>query len=89
MNERKTLRDLHDMKTTEVDLFGNQYNYFFATLEDYYIAKMEGRSRIKAELLQWDTEAKREIVEELADRLEATGLMNFNRDDILSLVYEE
>ena len=55
-------------------------------MEDYYIAKMDGKERIKTELSKWDSEAQKEIVNILADIIESDGLIGFNRNDILSLV---
>ena len=74
------------MKNNKMSPFGNQYEFFFATLEDYYIAKMDGKERIKTELSKWDSEAQKEIVNILADIIESDGLIGFNRNDILSLV---
>ena len=85
MENKKTLKDLNDMKNNKMSPFGNQYEFFFATLEDYYIAKMDGKERIEAELSNWDSEAQKEIVCKLADIIEADGLIGFDRNDILSL----
>lgn len=84
MENKKTLKDLNDMKN-KPSMFGNQYEFFFMTLEDYCIGKIDGRERIKRELLNWDSEAKKEIVCKLADIIETDGLVEFNRDDILLL----
>lgn len=86
MENKKTLKFLNDMKNNKMSPFGNQYEFFFATLEDYYIAKMDGKERIKIELSKWDSEAQKEIVNILADIIESDGLIGFNRNDILSLV---
>lgn len=86
MENKKTLKFLNDMKNNKMSPFGNQYKFFFATLEDYYIAKMDGKERIKTELSKWDSEAQKEIVNILADIIESDGLIGFNRNDILSLV---
>ncbi len=86
MENKKTLKFLNDMKNNKMSPFGNQYEFFFATLEDYYIAKMDGKERIKTELSKWDSEAQKEIVNILADIIESDGLIGFNRNDILSLV---
>lgn len=85
MENKKTLKDLNDMKNNKMSQFGNQYEFFFETLEDYYIAKMDGKERIKAELSHWDSEAQKEIVCKLADIIESDGLIGFDRNDILSL----
>ena len=86
MENKKTLKFLNDMKNNEMSPFGNQYEFFFATLEDYYIAKMDGKERIKTELSKWDSETQKEIVNILADIIESDGLIGFDRNDILSLV---
>lgn len=82
----KTLKDLEEMKNNTMVPFGNQYEYLFATLEDYYIAKMDGLNRIKAELQNWDEEAQRVIVNKLADIISESGNIGFDRNEILSLV---
>lgn len=86
MENKKTLKFVNDMKNKKMPPFGNQYEFFFATLEDYYIAKMNGKERIKTELSKWDSEAQKEIVNILADIIESDGLIGFDRNDILSLV---
>lgn len=86
MENKKTLKFLNDMKNNKMSPFGNQYEFFFATLEDYYIAKMDGKERIKTELSKWDAEAQKEIVNILADIIESDELIGFDRNDILSLV---
>lgn len=86
MENKKTLKFLNDMKNNKMSPFGNQYEFFFATLEDYYIAKMNGKERIKTELSKWDSEAQKEIVNILADIIESDGLIGFDRNDILSLI---
>lgn len=86
MENKKTLKFLNDMKNNKMSPFGNQYEFFFATLEDYYIAKMDGKERIKTELSKWDSETQKEIVNILAVIIESDGLIGFDRNDILSLV---
>lgn len=86
MENKKTLKYLNNMKNKKMPLFGNQYEFFFATLKDYYIAKMNGKERIKTELSKWDSEAQKEIVNILADIIESDGLIGFDRNDILSLI---
>lgn len=86
MENKKTLKFLNDMKNNKMPPFVNQYEFFFATLEDYYIAKMDGKERIKTELSKWDSETQKEIVNILADIIESDGLIGFDRNDILSLV---
>ncbi len=82
----KTLKDLEEMKNKSCIPFGNQYEYLFATLEDYYIAKMDGLSRIKAELEQWDNDAKKVIVEKLVVIIAESGIVGFDKNEILSLI---
>ena len=53
--------------------------------EDYYIAKSNGAKIIKEELMEWDSEAQKEIVNILADIIESDELIGFDRNDILSL----
>ena len=86
MKNERTLKYLNDMKNNKMPPFDSQYEFFFATLEDYYIAKMDGKERIKTELSKWDSEAQKEIVNILADIIESDGLIGFDRNDILSLV---
>jgi hypothetical protein len=86
MEKKKTLKFLNDMKNNKMSPFGNQYEFFFATLENYYIAKMNGKERIKIELSKWDSEAQKEIVNILANIIESDGLIGFDRNDILSLI---
>lgn len=82
----KTLRDLEEMKNKAMIPFGNQYDYLFATLEDYYIAKLDGVDRIKAELQNWDKESQRFIVNKLADIISESGIIGFDKNEILSLI---
>ena len=74
------------MKKEKREPFGTQYDYFFATLENYYIANLYGIERIKVELEKWDKEAQIFIVSELADRIDENGIMEFDRNEILLLI---
>lgn len=85
MQNKKTLKYLNDMKNNKMPPFASQYEFFFVTLEDYYIAKSDGAKIIKDELMEWDSEAQKEIVNILADIIESDGLIGFDRNDILSL----
>ncbi len=85
MKNKRTLKYLNDMKNNKMPPFNSQYEFFFATLEDYYIAKLDGKERIKTELAEWDSEAQKEIVNILADIIESDELIGFDRNDILSL----
>lgn len=87
MENKKTLKYLNDMKNSKMPPFDSQYEFFFATLEDYYIAKSNGAKIIKEELMEWDFEAQKEIVNILADIIESDELIGFDRNDILSLAY--
>lgn len=82
----KTVKDLEEMKNKSMIPFGNQYEFLFATLEDYYIAKMDGINRIKAELSNWDAEAQRVIVNRLVEIISEDDLYEFNPNEILSLI---
>lgn len=82
----KTVKDLEDMKSKNMIPFGNQYEYFFVTLEDYYIAKLDGKNRIKAELSNWDTEAQRVIADRLIEIISESGIVCFDKNEILSLI---
>lgn len=82
----KTIKDLEEMKSKIMIPFGNQYDFLFTTLEDYYITKMDGINRIKAELNNWDKEAQKIIVNKLVDILSESGIVNFDENEILSLV---
>ena len=86
MKNKRTLKYLNDMKNSKMPPFDSQYEFFFVTLEDYYIAKSNGAEIIKEELMEWDSEAQKEIVNILADIIESDGLIGFDRNDILSLV---
>lgn len=44
-----------------------------------------GAKIIKEELVEWDSEAQKEIVNILADIIESDELIGFDRNDILSL----
>ena len=76
MENKKTLKYLNDMKNSKMPPFDSQY---------YYIAKSNGAKIIKEELMEWDSEAQKEIVNILADIIESDELIGFNRNDILSL----
>ena len=83
---KKTLKDLEDMKSKNMIPFGNQYEFLFATLEDYYIGKIDGVDRIKAELSNWDLEAQKVIVNKLIDIISESGIIGFDKNEILSLI---
>lgn len=78
-----TVNDLEEMKSKSIIPFGNQYEFLFATLEDYYFAKMDGISRIIAELSDWDTEAQRVIADKLIEIISESGIVGFYKNEIL------
>lgn len=80
-----TIKDLEEMKNESYGFFGTKYNYFFEALKDCYIAKIDGIYRIQAELKNWDTESRKFIVVELANRISKSGMMDFNSKEILDL----
>lgn len=82
----KTFKNLEDMKKELCAPFGTQYDYFFEALADCYISKMSGIERIKAELEEWDNDTQQIIVYELIKVIEASGIIGFDRNEILSLV---
>ena len=81
-----TIKDLEEMKNESYGFFGTKYNYFFEELTDYYIAKSDGISRIEAELSNWDSDTRKFIVNELVNRISESGILDFNRKEILDLV---
>lgn len=83
---KKTLEDLEAMKNKTIIPFGNQYEFLFATLEDYYITKMDGVNRLKAELNNWDIEAQKVITNKLIDIISESGIIGFDKNEILSLI---
>jgi hypothetical protein len=82
----KTLHDLEEMKNEKFEPFGNKYDYFFKALENLYISKLDGISRIKYELRSWDNESQKVITNKLVDMLIEGGIMNFDPNEIYSLV---
>lgn len=83
---KKTLKDLETMKNKSVIPFGSQYEFLFTTLEDYYIAKLDGVARIKSELSNWDIEAQKVIANKLIDIISEDGIVGFDKNEILSLI---
>ncbi|MFG6377552.1 MAG: hypothetical protein K1W19_04435 [Lachnospiraceae bacterium] len=81
----KTIEDLKEMKNKTIIPFGNQYDYFFATLENYYMSKLDGLDRVKAELSNWDREAQQIIVNRLANIVSENGIIGFDKNEILLL----
>lgn len=73
----KTLKDLEAMKTQKSAVFGNAYEFLMERLADYYVSKIDGENRIKAELSEWDTEAKQAIIQEVGIRVKGMGLQDF------------
>lgn len=83
---KKTIKDLEEMKNKSMIPFGNQYEFLFATLEDYYIGKMDGINRIKTELSNWDVEAQKVIANKLVEIISEGGIIGFDKNEILSLI---
>ena len=82
----KTLKDLEEMKTKPNNIFETQYKFFFANLENYYLDKFDGTERIKAELSNWDKEAQGFIMGELIEMVSKSGIMGFDKSELLSLL---
>ena len=51
-----------------------------------YISKADGLSRIEEELNQWDNDAKKVIAENLVDMIYESGIIGFDKNEILSLI---
>ena len=83
---KKTIKDLEEMKSKSMIPFGNQYDFLFATLEDYYIGKTDGVNRIKAELSDWDIETQKVIANKLVEIISESGIIGFDKTEILSLI---
>lgn len=83
---KKTLKDLEDMKNKSTTPFGSQYEFLLATLEDYYIGKMDGINRIKTEFSNWDVDAQKVIVNNLIGNISDSGIIGFDENEILSLI---
>lgn len=73
----KTLKDLEAMKTQKCAPFENAYEFLMESLVDYYVSKFDGVNRIKAELSEWEPEAKRVIIREVGIRVKGMGLQDF------------
>lgn len=63
------MADLEKMKMQPSQLFKTEYGYLVNRLESYYVKKLDGIEQIKAELANWDEEAKKAIISVLIDRL--------------------
>lgn len=81
----KTISDLENMKQQKCLPFDNAYDYLMMTLEDFYVAKSDGISRIKNELSGWDSESRRVIIEALIRNISGT-LHDFDVDELRALV---
>ncbi len=84
----KTLKDLEEMKQKRCVPFENQYVFFFEMLESYYISKIDGLERIKAELNDWNQEAKEFICTTLIKNLTRSGIVEFDESEIWTLVHK-
>lgn len=78
----KTLNDLEQMKTQNCLPFGTQYDSFIGRLEDYFISKSDGLSRITSELAQWDDEAQKVIIQTLVEEIYNNGTTGLNKEEI-------
>jgi|GEM_PF-2992614 hypothetical protein len=85
----KTIKDLEELKNTKDNQFGTRYNLLLCAMENAFIAKMDGLSRIKYELENWDIETRKIITVDLADKIQNSGIMSFDRYEILRLGYME
>ncbi len=81
----KSIVDLEKMKSQKCIPFESAYEYLISTLEDYYIAKLNGKERIKHELSNWDREAQNAIIETLIVRI-SSSLQDFNPNDLRELL---
>lgn len=81
----KTISDLENMKSQKNLMFANAYEFFISKLEDYYIAKSDGKMRIRYELELWDKEAQLFIANVLIKRI-GQSMIDFDPNDILSLI---
>lgn len=82
----QTLTDLENMKNIKCQMFYNQYEFFMAKLENDYIAKTDGLSRIKHELENWDGEAQVAIIEKLLRSISQSGIHGLDYSDLRNLV---
>ena len=78
----KTLKELENMRNQECVPFGTQYNYLLARLEDYFVSKSDGLSRINSELSQWNEEAQKIIIQELVEAIYNSGVIELNKEEI-------
>ncbi|MFQ7166533.1 MAG: hypothetical protein ACLRQQ_13845 [Acutalibacteraceae bacterium] len=81
----KTIVDLENMKSQKCIPFESAYEYLISALEDYYIAKSNGKERIKHELSNWDSQAQSVIIETLIARI-SPSLQDFNPSDLRELL---
>lgn len=82
----QTLTDLENMKNVKCQMFSNQYEFFIASLENDYIAKTDGLSRIKHELENWNGEAQVAIIEKLVRSISQSGIQGFDYNELRNLV---
>lgn len=81
----KTISDLENMKRQKCLPFENAYDYLMITLEDFYVAKSDGISRIKNELSDWDSESRQVIIENLIRNISDT-LHDFDPEELRALI---
>lgn len=82
----QTLTDLENMKNIKCQTFYNQYDFFITRLEDDYIGKTDGLSRIKHELENWDGEAQVAIIEKLVRNISQSGIQGLDYSELRNLV---
>ena len=82
----KTLKDLEIMKNKNCSPFGTQYDYFLEKLKDCYISKLDGISRIKTELQDWNEETKQFIISDLVESIVKSEPFEFDKNELLSLL---
>lgn len=66
---KKTVEDIEKMKATPFEPFETEYRYMVETLFDWYIAKIDGRERIKRFLKDWDGPAQEYWLDALNERI--------------------
>lgn len=57
-----TIDDIIEMKNGESDMFGTTYTWFFVTIENDLISKLDGQNRVKFFLKDYDYKARLYVV---------------------------
>lgn len=81
----KTVKDWENMRSKGSMMFGTEYNYFIATLEDDYIKRSNGVDVIAKKLSDWDNEARSLIVDDVIKKLRRSGVY-VNIDELRGLI---